>query len=217
MAGEFVYEVKVGDQVVGTRTSKRTYSHAIVARRSKEYEVKTAREISGSSLSANDYKYGTRYAGMTREQAIEKIEADNIGRPPFHTEYEMRALDKNMAESEAMKAQHPTLEVYRQWYLDEWLARIATAEVAGVYDKFNALTWAGRPDLAEKEYTKAKGDPRFAEVLKVPAEVAHTVGLAKQVKANALAAQCRAALDHQQPSAPINQQAPAHTKRRRIP
>lgn len=183
MAGEKVYVAKHEGQVVGTRTSKRTYTHAVIVRRSYDRAIENAYAAAASKHVASNWEYGTRYAGMTREQALAAIDANPEIRPDMRAFY-YRDLDTELPKHTALKAEHPTVESYRAAKLASELAEIEADKAAGRFETFGALAWCGRRDLALKEQSRELSGGRWAEVLVAEAEVERVVG-EKKSKAGA--------------------------------
>ncbi len=121
------YQVKIDGQVIGTRSSSsnRVYTHAIVARPSRDDDEKAA-----------------RYAARYDEHNFRSYEKTLRG------EYKFAGPDE-IARAKDIVAMG--LEGYKDRMRAERNVRIETKKLEGFYEKDVVLTYCGRLDLAQKE------------------------------------------------------------------
>lgn len=135
------YAVRIGDKIVDTRVSDRTYTHAIVARHSFDFDMKSAGSIHKVDHSNFDY-----YAEIARAPADR-----------FRTE-------KFIAEAKEKVAKYGDRDTYAKAKMEERVAGIKAKKAAGHYDKPVVVAWAGRPDLASKQVASLGNANGWADV-----------------------------------------------------
>ena len=127
-----------------TRMTNRTYTHVILAKR--DFTQDQARSIQEAVYSARlNYPY---YVG----------EANPATRKHGHNEVTLERFIKIAA---------MTVEQYVQQCTDNAIAYTDADRDKGPYDRFGALAWAGRLDLANKEAERARKNG-FIDVIIVP-------------------------------------------------
>jgi hypothetical protein len=159
MAKKTTFTVTAPTGEVLTRTSEnRTYTHAIIARPSYKGHLFSAGQLSKTDMSNHEFHVamanGAHYLARSQPTAYhtaEQIEAERV-------------------EYAALAAQAPDAKAWAILKRDERIATVEANKAAGYYDRFVALTWCGRPDLAQKELAKAsKGN--WEDVQAVPVTV----------------------------------------------
>jgi hypothetical protein len=134
------------DGTVAKRTSQnRTYPYVIAVRESYEHALKQARAYGDYDVHRSNWKY-----------AREQVEQGDAHR---HAAYNTPA---KKAENERVAAM--TLEEYRADLTAQAIAAVEERKAKGAFDKWGALTWTSRTDLANKAHQQAAGNPMWAEV-----------------------------------------------------
>lgn len=137
-----------------TRTTSRTYSHAVVALVDADLAIAFATSKDWEKTERHNYKYYTECAAGTHEHvAVYGAEGQ--------AEYRRSWAKKRQAESADFIAKFPTADEY---CAAQRAARIAAVEAR--IGKWEELGWAGRGDLAAK--LVAKGHYLAREVRAIP-------------------------------------------------
>lgn len=131
---------------VFTRTTHRTYTHLVIARRSIDEAIARVHGEANSKTFAKDYAYYCR-------------EANDATREFKHTEQQIARYQSIAAK---------VFAEYRNEWIAEHLAIVEKQRQKGWFDTFNVVGWCGRPDLAEKSAASAKKQPWNAEVKIIP-------------------------------------------------
>lgn len=135
------YAVRIGDKIVDTRTSDRTYTHAIVARRSFDADMKTGGSI--HNVDKNNFDYYTKVA---------KSQPDIYNTADY------------IEKAKATVAKHGNRDAYAKAQMEFRVAEITAKKAAGYYDKPVVVAWAGRPDLAAKQAASYGKAGQWADV-----------------------------------------------------
>jgi hypothetical protein len=142
--------VTAPDGTVLTRKTDRTYTHAILVRRS--YENALARASKPSAVDGENWQFHLEMGAGTHELAQKKS---------WQTE-ERHAAE--LAGHKARADQYSTREAAIEGERQARIAAIEALKKSGHFDRWGALTWCGRPDLAAKELAKAQADASNADV-----------------------------------------------------
>jgi hypothetical protein len=140
-----------------TRTTARTYTHAVVVKLGRAYAAQQlARRIANTRKQApKDFAFyltmidGTWYTRADRPAALGK------GIPDWMTPAQREA---EIADYTKRCAGCTTPEAYAEHALREVETAHAAQIAEGYYDKFGAAGWCGRRDLAEKLAAKERGN-----------------------------------------------------------
>lgn len=133
-----------------TRTStSRSYTHAIIVRPSYEAALKGANQPHG--WAADNFAYYQR-------------ELDPATRRFSHS-------DANLSEMAEVVAKHGTAAAYVEALRLEAVAQVEARKAEGYYDRFQAVTWCGRLDLAQKALCQYQAKEYYAEARMVPTQV----------------------------------------------
>ena len=112
-----------------TRTTHRTYTHAIIARHS--YDRALAHAATPAPVDALNFDYYVERADR------------GAAHPHFRS-------DSDLEQYVQIAARH-TKESYVEMKRQERIQAVDALKRSGYYEKFEAMTWCGRPDLAQKE------------------------------------------------------------------
>lgn len=132
-----------------TRNSPRIYTHAVIARPSYDNALHSAQN-NGTIMAAthkSNFHYYRRILGLEPRPANDHR---NV-RPSWMTEEafaRQQEGDKRHAEESLMGAE--TLDAYVAACVARRIADVEDAKVKGYYDRFDALGFCGRADLAAK-------------------------------------------------------------------
>ena len=126
-----------------TRTSKsRVYSHVVVARHSHAFDLKCAENHNTQRNMASNFKFYADFVNGTSKFLV---------KPEWRSEEDHAAemADRIQAAKDHLDGA-TTVEEYSASQTAKALARVAAKLAEGYYDKFGALGWSSRLDLAQK-------------------------------------------------------------------
>lgn len=142
-----------------TRTSKnRTYTYAILTRRSYEHALAQASQISTTDKKNHDFHVAM--ANGTDALSV---------KPDYRSQEDH---DRQMAGYKAHAAEAPNRDAYAVMKRDARVLAVEAMKKSGVYDRWSAITWCGRPDLASKELSRAHANPHYADAVMAEAKAA---------------------------------------------
>lgn len=139
-----------------TRNSPRIYTHAVIARPSYDSAMSVAQNI-GTTMATtlkSNFHYYRRILGLEPRPANDHR---NV-RPSWMTEEafaHQQKSDKRRAEESLMGAE--TLDAYVAAYRERRIADVEDAKAKGYYDRFEAIGFCGRADLAAKLVASTNG------------------------------------------------------------
>lgn len=144
--------------VVHTRNStSRTYSHAVIARRSYDSALASA-----EAYRCPNYEYYRSIAdGTSRHLAPRSWQTADQHAARLKAAVATALADLNGAES---------AEAYVAAKRAEAVARVEADEAAGEFDEWSVLGWAGRPDLADKLAASSRNRGCWADVTVLEAQ-----------------------------------------------
>jgi len=117
-------------------SQNRVYSHVVVGRRSYEIALANATAASAEAIDRKRHEIKRRRA---------------LGLPGDYVVSSFADLNEQFArEAAAFIAEHPDVQAYVAERRAARVAKVEAAKADGVYDRWNALTWASRPDLAQR-------------------------------------------------------------------
>lgn len=152
------YTVTAPTGEVLTRTSQnRIYTHAIIGRHSYEAAMQRANRISAVDKDNHDF-----YVEMANEthRLAERRE--------WHT-VEQHAAE--IAKYKTLAAQAPNRDAYAELQRSIRVQAVEALKKSGFYERFVAMTWCGRPDLAQKELGKYSSAGSYVDVQAVPVTI----------------------------------------------
>lgn len=152
------YIAKHEGSIVGTRSSSRIYTHAIVV----QYDEAWYRERAHSLAYAEQCNCKRDFAYYT-ETVVRGVEGE-LARWKY--------TSRKDAEERLAKAERIVALGYNGWVAERLQANIADHEKIVANGGFTPaiVTWCGRPDLAHKEAAKRRGERDIAKVWIVPVE-----------------------------------------------
>ncbi|AXQ69975.1 hypothetical protein HOU03_gp293 [Caulobacter phage CcrSC] len=155
-----IHTVTFADGATATRESEnRTYSHVVVGKHDKRVDIDYARKRARSDRSNYDY-----YKNMANAQpGVPSTYTSHSDDRPFTFTYTAAEIAKGQEE---IAGRDP--ETYCKDKLAERLDEIEKKAAEGYYDRWNALTWASRADLAAKQVNN--WSKTFTEVTILPVE-----------------------------------------------
>lgn len=139
--------------IVRRTSATRVYTHVVVARHSYAHDLAGAQRVGEPGAKdhiASNFEYYRQYLDGTSEF---------LQRREWHTDesYE-RERKASIERAEQALNGTTTVEEYRAMLKAQALARVADRKAAGYYDKFEALGWCSRPDLAAKLANSKRGE-----------------------------------------------------------
>lgn len=152
------YVAKHNGEIVGTRSSARTYTHAVVIQHNEAWYRERAHSVA----------YAKQHHSQSNFAYYQRIAASGVEGEMAEYKYTPRAdIERRVREAE-----HIVAMGYDAWVAERLAENIAqhakNVDNGGFAPA--VVTWCGRPDLASKEAAKRQGDPSFAGVWVVEAE-----------------------------------------------
>jgi hypothetical protein len=148
------YIAKLDGKIIGTRSSERAYTHAVVIQHSEAWYREQAHSVAyakGHNSKSNfDYYVKIADGGVDAERAEYKYTP-------------LSQIEERVAEAVAIRDMG-----YDAWVEQRRQANIARHEASNFQPA--VLCWNGRLDLAQKEAAKYQGRPGIANVWVVEAE-----------------------------------------------
>jgi hypothetical protein len=152
------YIARLNNEIIGTRSSERTYTHAVVIQYSETFYRLQAESTAHAAFhcSKSNFKYESEIAAGGVEGEMAK----------------WKYMKREEAERHVARASAIVAMGYDAWVEQRRQENIAThaANVAKGGFTPAVVTWCGRPDLAQKEANKRRGETSIANVWIVEAE-----------------------------------------------
>jgi hypothetical protein len=142
------YIARLNNEIVGTRSSERTYTHAVVIQYNEQHFHDRAHNYEASGTDRKNFEYETEVAS---------------GRSPYEWNKNDAAIDKAKAIIEG------GFDAYIERLRQRQIAIFETSRANGGFTPA-VVTWCGRADLAQKEAAKRMGQPSIENVWVVQAE-----------------------------------------------
>jgi hypothetical protein len=138
-------------------SASRRYSHCIIGRPSYAEALRRALD---AQTNRNDLSYW------------EFMQKRADGTYQFDSYISQSIRDRAMAEGKQFIAENPDRDAYARQLQEEREARVKKAKDEGFYDRFEAIGWASRLDLAQKAAAQAMTGRYYLETRYVDAEIA---------------------------------------------
>lgn len=160
MAKKIKHQAVLPDGSIAKRSSEsREYSHMVAVRRNYDGDLAAAKASSHGPRDKRNFAYYVELASGAH---------DHVQPAPWRSK---ERCDEGIARAAALIAPYADAEAYAAAQQAERIARVEANKADGVFEKWGALGWSSRPDLAQKEFNRAMANSYYAEAKIIEAQI----------------------------------------------